>query len=82
VHLRIHHASDAVGVTDVNSDLARWIRELVGQGDAGGLPTPENEIAFEVRQGDHDVAFLAYVTNDHTSWFRWAASVCASALRS
>src|SRR5262245_434146 len=80
-HMSIGHAADAVGVKDVEADLARWVQALVGQGETFGLPTQPTRIAFLVRRSGKDLAVLSYVTDDHEGWLRSGYAGCGSALR-
>ena len=78
----IDHAAGAVGVDHVEADLARWQRGLVGEGNAGGIPTPENAIAFLVTRDGKDLALFSYLSDGHGGWLRAGYTACRSALKS
>jgi hypothetical protein len=78
----VDHGSGAVGTRDVNRDVEQWISNLVGQGEAHGIPTPSNKLGFLVTRDDADLALLWYVSDGSGGWLRDGYSACASALLS
>jgi hypothetical protein len=80
VNAQIDHVPDAVGVTDVESDVEDWLDEIGGAGQAAGIPTPHGRIAFLVSSEGSDVALLWYVSDGHDGWLRESYVACQSAL--
>jgi hypothetical protein len=81
VNAQIDHVPKAVGVKDVDTDVKNWLREIGGAGDATGLPTPQDKIAFLASRDGSDVALLWYVTDGHGGWLRDSYVGCESALK-
>jgi hypothetical protein len=81
VSAQIDHVPNASGVKDVETDVEDWLREIGGAGDAAGIPTPHDMIAFLVSRDGSDVALLWYVTDGHGGWLRDSYDGCESALK-
>jgi len=82
VNAQIDHVADAIGVTDVESDVEDWLHEIGGAGEAAGIPTLQDRIAFLVSRDRTDVALLWYVTDGHGGWLRASYVACQSELNS
>ncbi len=82
VHASIDTVQGAVGTHDVEADLKQWIQTLVGEGEGTGIPTPDNKIAFLVRNDGTDLVLLWYVSDGSGGWLRDSYTACASAVQS
>jgi hypothetical protein len=80
LHVSVHLDPGTLGTQDVSADVDGWIRTLLGQGEAHGIPTPQNQIAYLVSRGDTDLALLWYVSDGSGGWLRDGYTACASAL--
>ena len=80
INAQIDHVPDAIGVTDVESDVEDWLHQIGGAGEAAGIPTPHGRIAFLVSSEGSDVALLWYLADGQGGWLRDSYVACESAL--